>query len=237
MMDFDLNDPDAVEQGLRQKNWRDRGVLTDAEAVGMSAMSAGDFMTPGLLTGDATVGVLRILQEYKVIKALNARIKPRGWRRLWTLEHVARAQIAIDLADGFVISKAAAAVLLRSLHGNNRTDGDTEFSSFVTIAVQQSCSAIVAGEALRTDQAFALFLLDRRQLFLRGWINGELHFFRSGTVESLGSISTVVEPIQTDSANISVDDFQHKIDSATSISSINIHQSLHRLTLRALEVR
>lgn len=235
MVDFDLNDPDAVEHALRNRPWHERQVLTDAEAVGMSAASAGEFVPLGLLTGDATVGVLRILQEYKIIKALNARIKPRGWRRLWTLEHVVRAQIAIEVSEGFVLSKAASAVLLRNLHGKNRTDGNTEFSSFISMAVDQACAAIREREALRADTAFTLFIVDRRHLFLRGWLNGEIHFFRSGTAESLGATSTVVEPVPVAAAKISPDDFQEVMDAAVSISSVNIHQALHALTVRAKE--
>lgn len=235
MVDFDLNDPDAVEHTLRNRPWREREVLTDAEAVGMSAASAGELVAAGILAGDATVSVLRTLQEYKIIKALNARIKPRGWRRLWTLEHVVRAQIAIEVSEGLVMSKAAAAVLLRSLHGNNRTDEATAFSSFLSMAVEKTCRAIRSNKPLEPDEAYTLILVNRRRLYLRGDLNGELQLFRSGRLVSLGSTNTVVESEPGSSGYSDQDAIQYEIDTARSISSVNIHQALHALTVRAME--
>lgn len=234
MVDFDLNDPDAVEHALRSRSWRERKVLTDAEAVGMSAASAGEFVPLGLLSGDATVGVLRILQEYKVIKALNARIKPRGWRRLWTLEHVVRAHVVIAVSEGFAISKATAATLIRTVYNNPRRDDPFELPSLAFRIVDRTCDAIKQGVTLELDPPEVIYLADRWQLYLKTSVQGREVLRRAGTAVSLASTNPVIEPEpqSKDGRNVLNPD---ELEQAVSLTSVKLHQALHALTVRAME--
>lgn len=118
---FDLSDATAVDKAL-EAAWYERGFLTDQEAVGADGSGGG------LLSGSASVGVLRILQERRWIKAWVGRLAPRGKRRLWPLSHVLRAQLAIDVADGLDVSFVTSVALLRTI-GKPIADETTEVPS------------------------------------------------------------------------------------------------------------
>ncbi|MGP1273982.1 MAG: hypothetical protein ACQRW7_01035 [Caulobacterales bacterium] len=235
MVDFDLNDPEAVEHALRNRAWRERGVLTDAEAVGMSAASKGEFVPMGLLTGDATVGVLRILQEYRVIKALNARIRPRGWRRLWTLEHIVRAHVIITVSEGFAISKATAAELVATVYDLRCENDHMEPPSSALAIVGRTCDAIRSGAMLELDRPEVIYLADRRQLYVKTWVPDHEVLDRAGTVLNFGSTDPVVErERQPKGGSSRVDPIE--LEYAISLTSVKLHQALHNLTARAMEV-
>lgn len=103
--EFALKDPNALG-ALLEYDWRSRGLLTDAEAVG----ERGE---PGALTGEASTGVLRQLQRLRWIRAVHG-VRPHGGRmRLWPLEETLKAQVALDLRAVTRVKLAACVAALQ----------------------------------------------------------------------------------------------------------------------------
>lgn len=255
---FDLDSAAEVDRAL-QAPWYERGFMTDAEALG------GEGLGPGLLTGSASVGALRILQERRWIKAWVGRLAPRGKRRLWPISYLLRAQIAVDVADSLCVSFVTAVAMLRSLSqpvSDENTEVPTVIDDLVRVwrsrvvsqdreADGQSANLLetfsgIAGKVGTETTGVRVHLVNRCLILLtEGGGNPEI----KAVARSLHSTGPIIEPVSDILREEEVmrrfnplttqlaDAGQQVLEGALSVGTINLSESMRRLAIRSSMMR